>query len=540
MKFRYWLITIVVLAAALRFVPIWFGLPFAQARPDETAALGLAVSVRTRDLNPHFFHWPSLTLYIFAAVHTLLSWARAAAGGASALSFVDLMISARAVVATAGTLTVVVVFVMARRMGGPVFGLLSAFFLAVSILHVRDSHFAMTDVLMTFLATTCLMLLLRALDATDRERIKPIAWFALSGMVAGLATSTKYNAGALVAAMAGAQIWLLTHRRHSPWQMQSWLPSLAFGLCLALGFVAGTPYSILDYRAFTADLLFDMTHLSGGHGVDLGRGWIYHLTTTLPYGLGIPIFLAAVVGVVPMARRAPRDTLVLGLFALAFYAAIGSGRTVFFRYVLPLVPILVLPAAAATERLAAWLAPRANIRSGISVVAAGLLVGGLGLVNCVWFDVLMSRTDSRVLAAQWLAPRLRPTDTLYDSGTDYTRLNLYELPHHSWGFDGATESFGHAEGEIPDWLILYESPLPSYTRTPQVLVTLARTRYFLIQTIQATRPRPASAVFDLQDAFFMPVSRFDEVRRPGPTIRIYKRLEASTAGSNETDRGTSR
>ena len=250
-KFRYWLIAIVVLAAALRFVPIWFGLPFAQARPDETAALGLAVSVRSRDLNPHFFHWPSLTLYIFAAVHTVLSWVRAAAGGTSALSFADLMISARAVVATAGTLTVVVVFVMARRMGGQVFGLLSAFFLAVSILHVRDSHFAMTDVLMTSLSTTSLMLLLRALDATDRDRIKPIAWFAISGLVAGLATSTKYNAGALVAAMAGAQIWLLTHRRHSPWRMQSWLPSLAFGLCLVLGFVAGTPYSILDYRAFT-------------------------------------------------------------------------------------------------------------------------------------------------------------------------------------------------------------------------------------------------------------------------------------------------
>ncbi len=212
-KFRYWLIAIVVLAAALRFVPIWFGLPFAQARPDETAALGLAVSVRSRDLNPHFFHWPSLALYLFAAVHTVLSWVRAAAGGTSALTFADLMISARAVVATAGTLTVVVVFVMARRMGGPVLGLLSAFFLAVSILHVRDSHFAMTDVLMTFLATTSLMLLLRALDATERDRVKPIAWFALSGLVAGLATSTKYNAGALVAAMAGAQIWLLAHRR---------------------------------------------------------------------------------------------------------------------------------------------------------------------------------------------------------------------------------------------------------------------------------------------------------------------------------------
>ena len=40
-----WLAVIVLFGAALRFVPIWFGLPF-HARPDETVALGLANSVR--------------------------------------------------------------------------------------------------------------------------------------------------------------------------------------------------------------------------------------------------------------------------------------------------------------------------------------------------------------------------------------------------------------------------------------------------------------------------------------------------------------
>ena len=41
-------------------------------------------------------------------------------------------------------------------------------------------------------------------------------------------------------------------------------------------------------------------------------------------------------------------------------------------------------------------------------------------------------------------------------------------------------------------------------------------------------------------AFGRFLHHLDEVRRPGPTIRIYKRLEASTAGSTEPDRGTSR
>jgi hypothetical protein len=537
---RSWIIAIVVLGAALRFVPIWFGLPFAQARPDETVALGLAFSVRSGDLNPHFFHWPSLTLYLFAAVHTLMAWVRGAVDGSSNLSFAEMLISARALVATAGSLTVVVVFLTARRMAGTVVGLVAAFFLAVSILHVRDSHFAMTDVLMTLFSTSSLMLVLRALDTGDRSRIAPLTWFTLAGLVGGLAVSTKYNAAALVVAMAAAQFWRPVHLRQSPWQPRTWLPSLVFAAGLILGFVAGTPYSVLDYRTFAADVIFDLTHLSGGHGVDLGRGWVYHLTTTLPYGLGIPVFIAAVFGIVPMARRYPRDTLVLGLFALAFYGAIGSGRTVFFRYVLPLVPLLVVAAAVAVERASEWLAPRTALRVGTCAAIVALLVGGMSLANCIWFDVLMARTDSRVLAAEWLAPRIRPGDTLYDAGTDYTRLAIDDLPHHRWWFDANSESFGHGSGDIPDWLVIYESPLPSYTRTHEAIVKLARTRYFLIQTVAATRSRPGAALYDLQDAFFMPVSRFDEVRRPGPTIRIYKRLEASTTGNNESERGSSR
>jgi hypothetical protein len=62
-----WLVPIVAVGALLRFVPVWFGLPYMQARPDEDVAINLAVHTLT-DLNPHFFHWPSLTLYVFGGV----------------------------------------------------------------------------------------------------------------------------------------------------------------------------------------------------------------------------------------------------------------------------------------------------------------------------------------------------------------------------------------------------------------------------------------------------------------------------------------
>src|SRR5947209_3547367 len=75
---RVRLYAIVVLGAALRLFPIWFGLPYLGARPDEETAIGHAVGVLGGDPNPHFFHWPSLTFYLFAGLYAAASLIRRA------------------------------------------------------------------------------------------------------------------------------------------------------------------------------------------------------------------------------------------------------------------------------------------------------------------------------------------------------------------------------------------------------------------------------------------------------------------------------
>ena len=78
MNTRRALWAIVIAGGLLRIVPFWFGLPYLQARPDEEATIGHAVAVAGGDLNPHFFHWPSLTFYLLAAILTVASWLRTA------------------------------------------------------------------------------------------------------------------------------------------------------------------------------------------------------------------------------------------------------------------------------------------------------------------------------------------------------------------------------------------------------------------------------------------------------------------------------
>ena len=503
----------------LRIVPIWFGLPYGTARPDEETSLGHAVAILGGDRNPHFFHWPSLTFYLFAGLFQLSSAVRSVAGMDPQLTDAQRLLVARGCIALVGTATLGVLFGIGRRIAGSAAGAIAALFLAVSILHVRESHFAMTDALMTFLAMLSLALLLRGYDsaATPVTGGPPASAgrrdFAAAGLAGGLAASTKYTAVALLASLAAAHVLLLLGGRRKA--LRTWTASAAFLACFAFGFVAATPYAALDRAKFVEDFRFNVTHLSEGHVIDLGRGWEYHVTRSLPYGVGFPVFFAALAGAVPFARRHRAHALIVGAFAIATYVSLGNGHTVFFRYVLPIVPILCLSAAVGVV----------EVSRGARAAALTAALAVWGAVNCVWFDALLARKDTRVIAREWLDAHATRGDTLYEAENAYAMLDLRTLPVHSWRYDSATASFVNAAGRIPDWLVLHESPLRSYVATPVPLRRLAADRYDLVATIAGTRGAARTAVYDLQDAFFMPVSGFSTVIRPGPTVSIYRRRD---------------
>ena len=171
MTTKRWLFLVLLAGAALRLYPLDFGLPYLHARPDEEVATGIAVGMlKNGDPNPHFFHWPSLTFYLFAAVF----WCNKAAVG---LVFPDVVYSSadyfqlgRAIVAALGVSTMVLVYRIGQRVQSDQTGVIATALFAVALLHVRESHFAMTDVIATMFATASLAQILRALNHPDRAR----------------------------------------------------------------------------------------------------------------------------------------------------------------------------------------------------------------------------------------------------------------------------------------------------------------------------------------------------------------------------------
>ena len=227
-------------AAALRFWNLTTGLP-ARVGVDEPVIAERAIQImRSGNFNPHFFDYPGLYIYVQVLVGCMRFLSGAMDGLWRSLGEFwpeHLFLWTRALNAALGTLTVFVVYRAGLRWGQGV-ALLAAGLMAVWPNHVRESHFALTDVPLTLLTTLALVLSLRAHE-TGR-----LAWFVAAGASVGLAAATKYNGTvALIMPLIAAAL------ARTPRSSRVW-GAVAATAAAGGAFLLGAPYTVLDLPAF--------------------------------------------------------------------------------------------------------------------------------------------------------------------------------------------------------------------------------------------------------------------------------------------------
>ena len=516
---------ILILAGTLRFWGLDFGMPFIGARPDEGQVAGTAAGlVSAGTLNPHFFAYPSLFLYLLGAVYATVCSAGAAVHAYPTLQAcleadAQLILIGRAVTALAGTAAVAATYAVGRRLH-PRAGLPAALLLAVAFLHVRESHFAVTDVPMTTMLLLAIVLLLRADERPTPGR------FALAGLGAGLAAATKYNAAILAAGAVASQIgaWFDRGARspHATPRLTH-LRLLVFGAAALVGFLLATPYALLSREEFLRDVRFESWHLMNAHRrIVVDVGWRHHALVTLPLGVGWTLLTTGVAGIVWSVVRKPRQAAMIFAFPLIYYAVAGRGQTVFFRYMVPVVPFLCLGAAVVVAGIYSAIAGR-NRTLAIAAAAAILVAAAAPTaVKAIAHDRLLARTDSRVLAAQWITRRVPPGATILMTGRGFdVRPPGDGTEYRLWLWNVEGPLLTSAARVRPDWIVVEESPLRFYSPVPVEFEPILQ-EYTFRHTIQAVRLSEPH-IYDQQDAFYLPIGGFSGVARPGPNLTIYER-----------------
>lgn len=512
------LAALTLIAGWLRFTATSFGLPD-RFRPDEEYMVSRALGFES-DWNPHFAIYPAAQMYV---QHAALKYYAALAGqrqnfrAAYATDNQALVfLVARRLSAAFGTATIPAIYFAGAPMFGPAAALAAAAITAVGTLPVRESKYATTDAATMFWLTLALAMSLRV-----ARRGRSVDYLG-AGFFAGLATATKYPAGAVIFAVAAAHLGVCRRERRSFWQTVG-----DPGIYLAAGtaavtFFCATPYLFLDWAQTINDFTYQRGFLLYGVGNWLADyGWSWLLLRAMPDSLGVAVqvfFLAAMLW--GLIRPRPGTFSLLAFMAVAF-AGMTRSHYVFYRYLMIPFPAMALLGGAMAASLTRFAAARMGQRRAaiMAVFGLGLLLAP-SLIRDLQLNRLLSQTDTRTMAREWIERNIPAGGAIAatDNTTPYGKPQLYTVRVLPFASPQVLKQRG-VEYVMSDFL----APLAFYSHgpTPDELAMLnsGATLVFDADPLKPGAPMP---VFDAADAFYAPLRHITSMKRPGPRIRIWK------------------
>ena len=331
------------------------------------------------------YDYGSLSFYLLGAV----GWVVGTVPGVDDADMYTLTIIGRVLSALFDTGTVLVVFLIARRLFNERAGLLAALFTAFAVLHIQLAHFYTTEAMLTFFSCLSFFFVVRLSEGGGRRDA------ALAGTFFGLAMASKFSAAPMLAGFAvgvgllalrnGPRLTILTPTADA---LKSALRKLgvaaAFGF---LAFVVTQPYAILDLPYYAADayqqsqMVRRIIAFPYTRQYDDSLPFAYHIWQFSIWGVGLPMAVLMWAGlgftaVRAAVKRTRADILLLAWF-LPFFLITGLAEVKFLRYLLPVTPFLAIMAGNLADkgltRLRS-LAPGRNLVYGGGVAAVGIIV----------------------------------------------------------------------------------------------------------------------------------------------------------------------
>ena len=335
-------------------------------------------------LNPHFFAYGDFPKYLIkfgghiASVVTGQVW----------YDYDHLILVGRFLSGLWSMGTLLLTFLLGRAVFGPSLGrnrgdsigLLAAAFMAVSVIDIQLAHFLAFDVTLTFFITLSLYMAVRLIRTGQKRTAIGL------GLALGLALSCKISAAPVVLAAIVAAVFcglygparLSGEKAGRPRMLAlpgretekygedgvalgpRFLRLTVLNLIIA-GFVAllawfvSMPYAFIDFTSFINRIVEEAGISRGAENIPYTRQYVgtipylYQAGNLTQWGLGIPLGLLALVSILYSLwqgfRLRLKSEIILLVFLVSYSLITFSAESKFNRYMLPVVPILLIMAA---------------------------------------------------------------------------------------------------------------------------------------------------------------------------------------------------
>ncbi|MEW5868247.1 MAG: glycosyltransferase family 39 protein [Chloroflexota bacterium] len=404
---------ILILGLLLRLGGIQHGLPYVYD-PDEPIFMWYAEQiVVNKDLNPHWFGHPgSTTIYLLAILYASIFIIGYLAGNFQTTwdlrLFCDqdptlIYLLSRGTMLVFGVVTVLLVFLLARRLFSHNTALLAAGILAITPLHVHYSKFVRTDIQATFWVVLAFWFCLNIVEKG--------CWrdYLLAGAMTGIATATKYPAALIFASI------IIAHLLIRNWDPSHQIKLISSGLASFAAMFASSPYLFLDYRTTLSNISDEIIFhpLAAERNTQFFKNLVWYLQVPLAKSFTWIGLILIGTGIILCFRQRQKSGYLLASFPIIFLLFISSNKLYWERWVIIALPFLsTLLAYAATETVQ-WISQRWRSMPSGWVYAAWLLIIIIPLfVSSLKDSVTLATPDTRTLAAEWILNNIPPGSNL--------------------------------------------------------------------------------------------------------------------------------
>ncbi|MHA2132106.1 MAG: ArnT family glycosyltransferase, partial [Promethearchaeota archaeon] len=263
-------------------------------------------------------------------------------------------------------------------------------------IHIIHSHYFTVDIPMAFWFVLTLYFSSKIMKSGD------VKYYILAGISLGLGVSTKYNSGLVLVPVLTAH-YLSNNRRLT---LDSKI--IKMGLAGFVFFVLSSPYTILAYDEFKQGLIYIsyLVNFENTGFEDSGLSYIFYLKRPLLYGIGPFLLILTVIGIAHSLYKFRYSDILVFSATIPYYLVIGNFPFYYSRYLLPIIPILLIIASNVLMDL------KQKIKVTRALSAIIIIVSLFTLLLTVSFLQLFVMNDPRDHAAEWISNNVPPGKTI--------------------------------------------------------------------------------------------------------------------------------
>ena len=255
------LIIILAVGFLIRFNGLFFGFPMPQiAHPDEPHLVNRALNIiKTGNLNPNFFNYPSLMIYILSIFYFIII--KFSEIFSVHIDFRTFYITGRFITLLFSMGTIFINYKIIKLFFNRITAVIGTIFVTFSFLHVSNSFLITVDSPMAF--WVILSFYFSALIYSGKISLK---YYILNGIFIGLAVGTKYTA------FISFFPFVFAHFHQKKYSFKDILEKkfVIAALIVPIVFILTTPFSLLNFNKwevitpnlfalFTKDILIQIS-----------------------------------------------------------------------------------------------------------------------------------------------------------------------------------------------------------------------------------------------------------------------------------------